>query len=226
MYIKLNTMSENILEEYENTFRKNEDKIKNSLNKLELSTNNTAQDESPDNLLMDVSKLLKQQDFLLNQMRIEISNLNEDAQYKSHSSKLNSYKTALEQFKKNYSKLESKQLTDTNNIDMDNKNDLRNGLINNEQLAYAGHRKLQEAQRVLAGTEDVGNKIIGDLEEQTNQMRGVAVKIKTMNNDLDDSNNILNQMKKRVRSNKNILILLGVVLLVILIAVIAFKLLL
>ena len=110
-----------------------------------------------------------------------------------------------------------------NSLLFDGKNDLNGNLIQNEQLAYSGNQKLQEARRVLAGTEDIGTKILSSMEKQTEDMRAINVKIKGMNDDLENSNNILNRMKVRYEKNKRSIIIFGGILIIIIICIILYK---
>ena len=103
------------------------------------------------------------------------------------------------------------------------KNQLNGTLLKNEQLAFAGNQKLQEAKRALAETEDVGNKIMMNMEEQSNVMKNTNNKLKGMNSELDESNTILNRMKSRVKKNKNLIKYLGIFLALILCIVIIYK---
>ena len=103
------------------------------------------------------------------------------------------------------------------------KNQLNGTLLKNEQLAYAGNQKLQEAKRVLAETEDVGNKIMVNMDEQTNVMKNTNNKLKGMNSELDESNSILNRMKSRIKKNKNLIKYLSILFAIILSIVIIYK---
>ena len=90
-------------------------------------------------------------------------------------------------------------------------------------MAYAGTQKIQQAKRALAEAEDMGNQIMVDMEKQTNVMKNTNYKLKGMNSELDESNNILNQMKSRLKKNKNIIKYLAIILFVILAIVCIYK---
>ena len=92
----------------------------------------------------------------------------------------------------------------------------KGGLIANEEYAYSGSQKLEEAKRVLASTEDTANKLMGSMES-------VTVKIKGMNVSLDGSNNLMNSMQLRMNKNKRIILIFGMVLLGILALTITMK---
>ena len=54
-------------------------------------------------------------------------------------------------------------------------------------------------------------------------MKAVNVKISSMNDNLERSNNLLNQMKDRIQRNKRHIIIFGIVIFLILSLIIAFK---
>ena len=55
-------------------------------------------------------------------------------------------------------------------------------------------------------------------------MKAVNVRIKGMNDDLESSNNLLNQMKERIEKNKKQIYLFGGFIMIILIFIITYKL--
>ncbi len=61
--------------------------------------------------------------------------------------------------------------------------------------------------------ENMSGNILGDLNNQSNQMKNVSSKIGFMNDDIDSSNNILNKMFSRQSRDKKMIIILGVILL-------------
>ena len=104
-----------------------------------------------------------------------------------------------------------------------NEQNLSNGLLKNEQSNYLGNLKLQEAKRILANTEDMGNKIIVHMDEQSNTMKNLNSKVKNMNGELDESNTILNKMKSRMKRNKKIIIYLSLILFITLVMIFLYK---
>ena len=61
------------------------------------------------------------------------------------------------------------------------------------------------------------------MDEQSNTMKKLNSKVKEMNVDLDDSNNILNKMKSRVKKNKKIIAYLSIIFFVTLVLVFTYK---
>ena len=108
---------------------------------------------------------------------------------------------------------ESNLLSEHNNI-----------LIDKEKYLYQRNEKLQQVRRSLSSTEDMGTNIIVNMDNQTESMKNMTGKLKNMRNDLHESGNVLNKMKRRVRKNKSILIIFGILLGLILAGVLTTKL--
>ena len=60
--------------------------------------------------------------------------------------------------------------------------------------------------------ENMSGNILGDLNNQSNQMKSVSSKIGFINEDIDSSNSILNKMFSRQNRDKRIIIILGLIL--------------
>ena len=152
-----------------------------------------------------MENLIEGQKKIIKQIEVEVSSSLTKEEAHSYNAKIISYKQNLEKNKTKYRELEEKiNLKEASSIITD-KNQLQGNLLKNEQLAYASNKKIQEAKRALAEAEDVGNKIMVDMDKQTNIMKNTNNKLKGMNSELDESNNILNKMKIRMRKNKNII---------------------
>ena len=156
-------------------------------------------------------------------MNIENSSIINKTLFDDYQLRITTYSSALNEYKKTLNRLEDRYKEKKNSLLFDGKNDLNGNLIQNEQLAYSGNQKLQEARRVLAGTEDIGTKILSSMEKQTENMKAINVKIGGMNDDLENSNNILNRMKVRYEKNKRSIIIFGGILIIIIICIILYK---
>ena len=73
--------------------------------------------------------------------------------------------------------------------------------------------------------ENMSGNILGDLNNQSNQMKGVTNKIGLMNNDIDYSSGILTKMLGRENRDKRIIIFVGLFFFICIIALIIYKLL-
>ena len=84
---------------------------------------------------------------------------------------------------------------------------------NSQSIRLKSFNKLQQATRSTIEMENMSGNILGDLNNQSNQMKNVSSKIGFMNDDIDSSNNILNKMFSRQNRDKKMIIILGVILL-------------
>ena len=196
-------MSE-ILLTYEKSFRKNEERINSNFQKLTLSLG-IESDVDKNKLLQEIELLIAEQEKILKQMEFETSSLINQEDYDAFNNKMTSYKQNLKINKKSLQDMEDK-INNKELITGNNEQNLSKGLLKNEQNNYLGNLKLQEARRVLANTEDMGNKIVVNMDEQSNTMKNLNTKVKGMNVELDESNTILNKMKSRMKKNKKIII--------------------
>ena len=173
------------------------DKIQNEMDGLSNTSNSSSNNSQIKESFEIINELIIKGEKIIKQIELEISlNKNIPSDYKS---KINSYSQTLISKKRNARKLQDKINTEINNsLLFDNKKNNDN-LIQGEGYEYSGTQKLQEANRVLAGTEDIGNHIIMNMEEQTNQMKSMNVKIQGMNDNLDSSNSILLSMQNIIK---------------------------
>ena len=212
-------MSE-ILTTYENSFRKNEEKINSNYNQLNLSFGIESNIDKI-KLLQEIESLINDQENIIKQMEYEISSLLNQEDYDAFSNKMISYKQNLKINKNTYQEMEDKINKEI--LIGNNEQNLSKGLLKNEQTNYIGSLKLQEAKRILANTEDMGNKIVVNMDDQTNTMKNLNTKVKNMNGELDESNTILNKMKSRMKKNKKIIIYLSIILFITLIIILGYK---
>ena len=214
-------MSE-ILTTYEKNYRKNEEKINDNFKQLTLSFGiETNIDKIK--ILQNIELLISEQEKIIKLLECETSSLVNQENYEAFSNKMLSYKQNLKINKNTYQEMEDKINSKEEVIIGNNEQNLSKGLLKNEQTNYLGNLKLQEAKRILANTEDMGNKIIVNMDEQSNTMKNLNSKVKTMNGELDESNTILNKMKSRIKKNKKIVIYLSIILFITLVIILAYK---
>ena len=213
-----------LLQFYEKDFRKSQDLINKNVEKIyDYLTAKSKTDYNISEIMDQIENLIDSQQKTIKKIEIEISSTVKNEDLDGFNSKISSYKHSLELNKTKYRELEEKINLKEASLIVTDKNQLNGTLLKNEQLAFAGNQKLQEAKRALAETEDVGNKIMINMEEQSNVMKNTNNKLKGMNSELDESNTILNRMKSRVKKNKNLIKYLGIFLALILISVIIYK---
>ena len=213
-------MSE-ILTTYETNYRKNEEKINDNFKQLTLSFGiETNIDKIK--ILQNIELLISEQEKIIKLLECETSSLVNQEDYEAFSNKMLSYKQNLKINKNTYQEMEDK-INSKDSLLGNNEQNLSNGLLKNEQSNYLGNLKLQEAKRILANTEDMGNKIIVNMNEQSNTMKNLNSKVKNMNGELDESNSILNIMKSRMKRNKKIIIYLSIILFITLATILVYK---
>ena len=71
--------------------------------------------------------------------------------------------------------------------------------------------------------ENMSGNILGDLNNQTNQMKGVSSKIGLINDDIDTSNSILGKMFRRQGRDKRIMCIFGLILILIFLGTLTYK---
>ena len=204
---------------YSNNFETNLSKIKNNFSEINNNQNNNKFDFS---IINDTFKLINDGEKIIKQMELEISSIYDLETYKTNTMKLKEYQNIIHNEKKQLRKIEE-NLKDKENIILFENNNSNNNIIQNAMYSHLGNQKLQDIKRNLYGIEENGKQSLSSLEEQTNSMKGINVKIQGMNDDLESSNNLLNQMKDRIQRNKKQIIIFGIILLFIIIVIIVPK---
>ena len=201
-------MSSEILKMREKTIKKNFKIIANQLNKGEIGDYNRLKEiiELVNHKILETEREIKS-------INIELTTNN----YKINTSESTQ---KLEKLKKQFRKLEKKLNNNTDNskdsIDQDDETA--------KSIPYNSFKKLQLATRSTIEMENMTGNILGDLNNQSNQMKGVKSKIGLMNNDLDSSTGVIMKMIGRGNRDKKIIILFGLFLFVIILAVLIYKL--
>ena len=214
-----------LLNTYEKSFKKNNELITSNFEKLDLYFSQDKVDSerqktkiNKSNLLEDIEKLIEEQQKILKQMEIEICSIINRDDYEEFSAKISSFKKNFALNKKKFNELYLKD--DARN------NSSENILLseNNNILIFQTNEKLQQVKRSLSATENIGTNIIVNMDNQTNNMKNITGKLKNMGEDLKDSNNILDKMKKRKKRNKYIIIFFVIIFILILLGIIVIKL--
>ena len=94
---------------------------------------------------------------------------------------------------------------------------------NSQSVTVKTFNKLQLATRSTIEMENMSGNILGDLNNQSHQMKNVSSKIGLINDDIDSSNNILNKMFSRQSRDKKIIIILGIILLFTFLSTLSYK---
>ena len=204
---------------YKNNLDKNIININSNFTEINNNLNNTCDNS----LINDTFKIINEGEKIIKQMQIQLTSLYDSNLYNEYSKQVKEYQNSFHNFKIKLRKIEESLKDKENNCLLANNNN--NNIINNELLSYSGKQKLEEARRNLYSIEDNGKEALYSLEQQTDSMKAVNVKIKGMNDDLESSNNLLNVMKDRIQRNKRQIIIFGIGIIFLLILIIIFKLL-
>ena len=199
-------MSLDILKMREKTIKKNLELIETQLNKGEIGDYNKLKEviDIVNHKITETEKEIKSINIELTTNNIKNNNL---------STKESSQK--LEKLKKQFRKLEKKLNNNSdNNKDIMDQDDERV-----KSIPYNSFKKLQLATRSTIEMENLTGNILGNLNNQTTQMKGVTSKIGMMNNDIDSSTGVIMKMIGRGNRDKKIIILFGLLLFVIIVGV-------
>ena len=204
-------MSSDILKMREKTVKKNLDIIETQLNKGEIGDYSRLK-----NIIESVNHKITETEKEIKLINIEIT-MNV---VKDNSFNLKEITQKLEKLKKQYRKLEKKLNNNTDNrkdnIDQDDETA--------KSIPYNSFKKLQLATRSTIEMESMTGNILGNLNDQSNQMKGVTSKIGLMNNEIDTSTGIVMKMIGRTNRDKKIIIIFGLLLCMIILGVLIYKL--
>ena len=92
-----------------------------------------------------------------------------------------------------------------------------------QNIKYDSFHKLQQATRSTIEMENMSGNILGDLNNQSNQMKSVSSKIGLINEDIDTSNSILGKMFSRQNRDKRIIIIFGLILIMAFLGTLTYK---
>ena len=219
-----------LLNTYENSFRKNKDIIKTNFDKIDLSLSSTEGETESQRtkinksyLLDEIDKLIEQQQKILKQIEIEICSLINRDDYEEYSSKLSSFKKDLALDKKKFNEIYLKEESKSNSYDNILINENNDNIFNKERYMLETNEKLQQVKRSLSSTESIGTNIIVNMDNHTKNMKNISGKLNKMKTDLTDSSNILQKMKNIEKRNKYIIIIFAIFLLLILFCFIGIK---
>ena len=120
-------------------------------------------------------------------------------------------KEKLKLLKKNNNKNDDNTLNDEGDDDTTN------------SIKYNTFNKLQLATRSTIEMENMSGNILGDLSNQSNQMKGVSSKIGLINDDIDVSNSVLGKMFSRQGRDKKIIIIFAIFLILVFLGTLAYK---
>ena len=204
-------MSSEILLMREKTIKKNIENIETQLNKAEICDINALKD-----IIDFVEHKISESEKELKLINIELTTNN----IKNNFFNINECSQKIKDLKKRLKKIEKKFNNNTDSI----KDNLDQDDETAKSIPYKSFKKLQIATRSTIEMEDMTGNILGNLNNQTNQMKGVNSKIGLMNSDIDSSSGILTKMIGRSNRDKTIIIVVGFILSLCIIILLIYKL--
>ena len=193
-----------------------ENKINKSLYNIEtfISKSELCEDKELKSILESIDKLIEETEKTIKDYNIHLTisdNNNSKFNIKEAQNKIHSHKKKYKKLKEKLGKLKD---TENNRINDDE---------NSESLSFNSFNKLQLATRSTIEMENISGNILGNLNNQTTQMKGVNSKIGNINVDIDSSNNILNKMFNRQNKDKKMIVIFAVILVFILASFLTYR---
>ena len=198
-------------EYYEKEIRKNMNQIESLQSKAEIS-----EEKELHNIVDQMGEAISNTEKKIKDYNIyNVMNNNDQT-------KANTIQRKFTDSKKKWKKLREKlkilkKSNNSNSIDDIEKVD------NSQSVTVKTFNKLQLATRSTIEMENMSGNILGDLNNQSHQMKNVSSKIGLINDDIDSSNNILNKMFSRQSRDKKIIIILGIILLFTFLSTLSYK---
>jgi predicted RND superfamily exporter protein len=139
---------------------------------------------------------------------------------------LKNFKNGLDQYKKKVKNakenLSTKQKLDS--ILISDKENQKEKLINNEELAWGQFDKLEKAKRNAFEMESISIDVAKELNDQTDKLKGVKGKLIDMNSEISSSNSLISRMLRREYRNKIVIMMFMIALVLIFLTIIYIKL--
>ncbi len=196
---------------YENEIRKNINKIETLQSKAEIS-----EDKELHTIVDQMGETISNTEKTLKDYNIyNVMNNNDQT-------KANTIQRKLTDSKKRWKKLKEKlkQLKKNNGINSLNGAEEED---TSQSIRFNSFNKLQLATRSTIEMENMSGNILGDLNNQSSQMKNVSSKIGLINEDIDTSNGILSKMFSRQNRDKKIIIIFGIILLLAFLGTLTYK---
>ena len=199
---------------YENEIRKDFDKL-DSLN----SQADISQDGELNTIVEKMGEAISKAEKTVKDYNI-YNNLNNNVSQ----NKTKDIQKKLSENKKRWKKLKEKlKLLKKNNKNDDNTLNDEGDDDTTNSIKYNTFNKLQLATRSTIEMENMSGNILGDLSNQSNQMKGVSSKIGLINDDIDVSNSVLGKMFNRQGRDKKIIIIFAIFLILVFLGTLAYK---
>ena len=198
---------------YENEIKKDLDKLDTLHSQADLST-----DKELNSIVEQMGEAISKTEKTVKDYNIYNSlNNNNDNKTKDYQKKLTDSKKRWKKLKEKIKLFKKNNNNGNDSINDEGDDDT------SQSIRYNTFNKLQLATRSTIEMENISGNILGDLSNQTNQMKNVSSKIGLINDDIDTSNSILGKMFRRQGRDKRIIIIFGIILLLIFLGTLAYK---
>ena len=188
---------------HESEIRKNFSNLDTLISNIKFS-----EESNKKNLLSQTEKLIKETE-------IKIKNYQISTEY-SDSSKIKDFQKKFQSYKKKINSLSNEDFSNKSNNYYNRDDDTQN-LTNNS------YNKIQLATRNTIEMESMTGDILGDLNNQSEKMRGVKSKLGVMDTDLNSSNSLLGNIIGKQNDDMKVIIIVGGVLSLIIICYLLYK---
>jgi len=174
----------------ENEIRKNFDKLDSLISSMKIS-----EESHKKNIISQMEKLITDTE-------TKIKNYHISMEY-SDSPKIKEFQQKFQSYKNKY------RLLSKNNFDIKEDSNYYNRDDPTQNLTSNSFNKIQLATRNTIEMESMTGNILGDLNNQTEKMRGVKTKLGVMDNDLNSSNSLLGSIIGKQNDDMKIIIIVG-----------------
>ena len=188
----------------ENEIRKNFDKLDSLISSMKIS-----EESHKKNIISQMEKLITDTE-------TKIKNYHISMEY-SDSPKIKEFQQKFQSYKNKYRSLSK------NNYDIKEESNYYNRDDPTQNLTSNSFNKIQLATRNTIEMESMTGNILGDLNSQTEKMRGVKTKLGVMDNDLNSSNSLLGSIIGKQNDDMKIIIIVGCFLSFIVICFLIYK---
>jgi len=188
---------------HESEIRKNFSNLDTLISNIKFS-----EESNKKNLLSQTEKLIKETE-------IKIKNYQISTEY-SDSSKIKDFQKKFQSYKKKINSLSNEDFSNKS-YNYYNRDDDTQNLTNNS------YNKIQLATRNTIEMESMTGDILGDLNNQSEKMRGVKSKLGVMDTDLNSSNSLLGNIIGKQNDDMKVIIIVGGVLSLIIICYLLYK---
>ena len=199
-------------EYYEKEIRKNMNELDTLISKAEFSDGKELYDivDQMGDIISTTEKTVKDYNIY------NVMNNNDDqTKTKEIQKQLSDSKKRWKKLKEKLKEFEKKNI---NSIKVEGEED-----GSSQTLTFNSFNKIQLASRSTIEMEDMSGNILGDLNNQSSQMKNVSSKIGLINEDIDTSNNVLTKMFNRQSRDKKIIIIFGLILLIAFLGTLTYK---